>query len=49
MITPILKINDLHVVPITKKTVKKIVVDGTTYIPVKIAGKSLDKKNAIVP
>jgi hypothetical protein len=29
--------------------VKKIVLDGTTYIPVRIANKSLDKKNAIVP
>ena len=49
VITPILKVNDLHVVPITSKTVKKIVVDGVTYIPVKLAGKSLNKNHSIVP
>jgi len=49
VITPILKINDLHVVPITSETVKKIVVDGVTYIPVKLAGKNLNTNHSIVP
>ena len=34
---PVIKINDSHYVPITNKTVKPIVIDGKTYIPVKKA------------
>jgi len=49
VITPILKINDLHVVPITSETVKNIVVDEVTYIPVKLAGKSLNTNHSVVP
>jgi len=47
--TPVLKINGLLVEPITKDTVKKVVVGGTTFIPVKITNKTEATKNAIVP
>jgi hypothetical protein len=47
--TPVLKINDLHVEPITKETVKKVVIAGTTFIPVKVTNKTEATKNAIVP
>lgn len=35
--------------PITSETVKNIVVDEVTYIPVKLAGKSLNTNHSIVP
>ena len=45
----IININGNHYVPITDKTVKPVVVDGKTYIPVKVAPESANKTNAIVP
>ena len=49
VITPIIKINDQHFVPITNATVNKVVVGGVTYIPVNVPKKSVDTTHAIVP
>lgn len=45
----IIKINGEHYTPIKKKSVKPIVVNGITYIPVHTAPNNANKKSAIVP
>jgi hypothetical protein len=45
----VIRINGQHYVPIKNKTVKPIVVEGVTYIPVHAAPESAHKGSAIVP
>ena len=44
---PVIAINGEHFVPVSSKTVKPIVVEGRTYIPVKIAPGHLDVSSPI--
>lgn len=41
-VTPVVKINNVNYIPITKQPVKKVVVEGVTYVPVKLAPKKVD-------
>jgi len=45
----VIKINGEHFVPIKNKTVKPIVINGVTYIPVQTAPSHLNKSSAIKP
>jgi len=45
----VIRINGQHYVPIKNKTVKPIVVEGVTYIPVHEDSESVHKGSAIVP
>ena len=46
---PVISINGNHYVPLANKTVKPVVIDGKTYIPVKAAPSTANKTNAIAP
>ena len=48
-VNTVIRINGEHYVPIKNKTVKPIVVEGVTYIPVHTAPESANKSSAIVP
>ncbi len=45
----IIKVNGQHYIPIEKDSIKPIVVNGNTYIPVHSTPKYIDKKSVIVP
>lgn len=47
--TPVIKINDQHFVPVTDKSVKPIVVNNKTFVPVKVAPEHLNVSKAILP
>ena len=42
-----IKINDGYYIPITRKNIKLIVVEGISYIPVRIASDNINKLGAI--
>jgi hypothetical protein len=48
-VTPVVKINNVNYIPITKQPVKKVVVEGVTYVPVKLAPKKVDNTRVITP
>jgi hypothetical protein len=48
-VNTVIRINGEDFIPIKNKTVKPIVVEGATYIPVQTAPESANKSSAIVP
>lgn len=46
---PVIKVNNEHFIPIQNKTLKPVVVEGVTYVPVKKAPENVITSTPILP